>query len=124
MKWLTKFFDQLRRSGKPISSWFRIEFNHSEVSISAHPPGDDPWHTVFLWEHVVRVCFEGNGGVSSDCIYVFTSQPHTSYVIPEDATGGELFVKELILRGYFKSDKFRDAVLEPNGRYCWPEDDA
>lgn len=124
MNWLSRFIDVVRRSRQPLSAWFQVQVNQSEVSVSAQPPGRDQWHQTFLWEDVVRIIFEGNGGLSSDGVYVFTSKRPESYVIPTEAKGGDAFVEELIRRGYFASEKFRDALLKPRGMYCWPEDSA
>ena len=118
-----KLVDSFKRRNANVSDWYQVSFNEFQISISAQPPGKDSWEQSVNWESIIRVLWQGEGGIISDGIYLFTSERSESYVIPMDARGGESFVKELINRKYFSSHKFSEAVLQPYGSYCWPENE-
>ncbi|MBU1281802.1 MAG: hypothetical protein KJ989_06195 [Gammaproteobacteria bacterium] len=118
-----KLVDSFKRRNANVSDWYQVSFNAFQISISAQPPGKDSWEQSVNWESIIRVLWQGEGGIISDGIYLFTSERSESYVIATDARGGESFVKELINRKYFSSQKFSEAVLQPYGSYCWPENE-
>lgn len=123
MNIVQKLFDRLRRRNAPISDWYQVSFDESWINISARPPGKDAWQRSVKWSAIIRVLWQGEGGLVSDGIYLFTSERKESYVVPTDSKGGDRLVEELINRGYFASEKFTETVTDPYGFYCWPEDE-
>ncbi len=123
MSSLRKLVDSFKRRNANLSDWYQVSFDDSQISISAQPPGKDSWEQSITWVSIIRVLWKGEGGLTSDGVYLFTSERSESYVVPTDAEGGDSFVEELITRGYFSSNKFTEAVLNPYGIYCWPDDE-
>ncbi|WP_166269254.1 hypothetical protein [Marinobacter caseinilyticus] len=123
MSIVQKLFDRLKRRNAPLSEWYQVSFDELRINISAQPPGKDAWEQSITWATIIRVLWQGEGGLVSDGVYLFTSEREESYVVPTESKGGDRLVKELINRGYFSSDKFTKAVTDPYGFYCWPEDE-
>lgn len=87
-------------SDSPVS-WFVVTLDDRSFSLEVSPPGREPWHADIPWDSVARVCFEAEGPLVSDGLYVFTSIRPESWVcrvrvIPVEAAGGPRLLDELI----------------------------
>lgn len=123
MNFVKRFIDKISRYNEPIEKWFQVTFDEIKITITANPPGRNSWQQTLEWDNLIRVIFQGEGGYSSDTLFLFSSLRPESYVIPTDAKGGQELIDKLIAKGIFNSKNFTDAVLSPYGIYCWPEDE-
>ena len=109
------------RKPRPLTQWFHVEFDESQVIMRAAPPGKQSWDQSFPWSSVTRVCFKDEGALASDGIYVFTSLRPESFVVPTEADGGDAFFQALVARGLFPGDPAGKAITSTDGGlYCWP----
>jgi hypothetical protein len=101
-------------------SWFVVAPDTRSFSLEVSPPGREPWQAVIPWDSVTRVCFEADGPLASDSLYVFTSLRPESWVIPVEAVGGQQLLNELIRRGLFDASLAIEAIQAHHGLFCWP----
>ncbi len=105
-----------------LSDWFSISCDVDGATISATPPGGEPWSSRFEWIDVNRVCFKAGGVFESDAYYVFTATRPESYVVPSEAAGGPEFLDQLMARGLFPAEVAIEATMLPEGDLlCWPK---
>lgn len=100
--------------------WFAVALNEQSIRLEVSPPGREPWQAVIPWDSVARVCFEAEGPMASDSLYVFTSLRPESWVIPVEAAGAEQLLDELIRRGLFDARLAIEAMQAEHGLFCWP----
>ncbi|MFN8986356.1 MAG: hypothetical protein ACK5VR_08615 [Burkholderiales bacterium] len=106
---------------RPMSEWLTVTFDDTQVTMSAQPPGKQPWEQSFLWADVIRVCFKSEGLLASDGVYIFTSRRPESFVIPIEANGGSEFWSKVVERGLFPPELAIKAAALPEGALsCWP----
>ena len=106
-----------------LCDWFTVTFDDTTVYLRASPPGQEPWTQQFAWDSIIRICFETEGALGSDGIYVFTTQRPESYVIPTEAVGASALWSQIIDRKLFDA-KLATRILTANsGLYCWPPKD-
>ena len=106
-----------------LEEWFTVTWDTTRVHLDVAPPGREPWKASFEWASVVRVCFEAEGGLASDGVYVFTRTRPESYVIPTEASGGAEFWDEVLRRGLFDPELAIAAASATEGLFCWPGED-
>ncbi|MBN2151863.1 MAG: hypothetical protein JW839_10480 [Candidatus Lokiarchaeota archaeon] len=108
----------------PLDTWYRVRVDDRGITRDVHPPGREPWIDFVEWDKIVRVCFKAaEDFLSSDEIYVFTSERPESYVIPTEASGGLEAWNEVIRRGLFDA-KLAIRMASSLGEVaCWPPAD-
>ena len=110
------------RMSQPLSEWFSVEFDAEAVSVTARPPGREPWAQSFRWADIERVCFKAEELGTSDGVYVFTRLRPESFVVPTEARGGAEFWAELIRRGLFDPELAISAASAVSGTFWWPSE--
>lgn len=113
---------------RPVSeqgqiSWFVVTTGGRSIGLSVCPPGREPWQAEIPWDSVIRVCFEAEGPLISDGLYIFTSVRAESWVVPTEAVGGPQLLSELIRRGLFDAGLAITASQAQHGLFCWPPND-
>jgi hypothetical protein len=106
---------------RPLSEWFRVNFDETGVELNVEPPGREPWKSSIKWERVIRVCFKSGDLLSSDEIYIFTDERPESWLIPTEAFGGMELWYEIIERGLFDAETAIKAATGTNELFCCPE---
>ncbi|MCB1168157.1 MAG: hypothetical protein KDK37_15645 [Leptospiraceae bacterium] len=106
-----------------LQDWYHVRFDDNEVHLKTDPPDREGWEQSFTWDSIVRICFENGDWLSSDTIYVFTSERPESYVIPTEADGGSAFWGEIIGRKLFDAELAIEMATQSEGFACWPPED-
>jgi hypothetical protein len=108
-----------------LETWYHVSFDENKVFRDVSPPGGEAWKDEFLWEDIIRICFKPSDFLSSDEIYIFTSERPESYLIPTEADGGSDLWGEIIERNFFDAELAIEAATstEPEALYCWPKDE-
>lgn len=106
-----------------LSDWLQVSFDSESVHMKANPPEKEGWEQTFYWKDIIRVCFENGDWMSSDTIYVFTSQREESYVIPTEAKGGAEFWAEVIQRQLFDAELAIEMATQAEGFACCPPEE-
>lgn len=110
-------------SGDWAVTWFVVTLDDRSIRLEVSPPGREPWQADIPWDSVARVCFEAEGPLDSDSLYVFTSMRPQSWVIPVEAAGGRQLLDELIRRDLFAASLAIEAMQAHHGLFCWPPGD-
>lgn len=100
--------------------WFVVACDEQSISLSVSAPGRPPWRAVLPWDCLTRVCFEAEGPLRSDTLYLFTSLRPESWVVPVEAVGGNELLQELIRRRLFDPGLAIKAMTALEGLFCWP----
>ena len=103
-------------------SWFVVITDDQSIHLSVTPPGRPPWQAVLPWNSVTRVCFEAEGPLVSDSLYLFTRLRPESWVVPVEAQGGTALLQELIRRRLFDPALAISAMTALQGVFCWPDE--
>jgi hypothetical protein len=102
--------------------WFVVITDDHSIHLSVTPPGRPPWEAVVPWNAITRVCFEADGPLVSDSLYLFTSLRPESWVVPVEAVGGTVLLQELIRRRMFDPALAISAMTALHGMFCWPDE--
>ena len=106
-----------------LETWYHVSFDKNKVYRDVEPSGEEAWKDEFLWEAIIRICFKPNDFLSSDELYIFTSERPESYLIPTEADGGSNLWAEIIEKGFFDAELSIEAATATEGIYCWPADE-
>jgi len=113
------------RQPAALETWMTINCSDSGATISAAPPGKEPWQQHFLWDRVERICFTDGCLYDSDEFAVYTTEQPQPYFIPLDAKGGAEFWKWVRDRHLFPDEVSAIAVRASAGEtICWPATDV
>jgi hypothetical protein len=102
--------------------WFVVIIDDQSIQLSVTPPGRPPWRAILPWNSITGVCFEAEGPLVSDSLYLFTSLRPESWVVPVEAVGGTALLKELIHRRLFDPAMAISAMTADQGVFCWPDE--
>lgn len=107
-------------SGGSSIGWFVVTVADRPIGLEVSPPRREAWQADIPWDLVVRVCFEAEGPLESDSLYVFTRLRPESWVIPVEGAGGQQLLDELIRWGLFDARLVIEAMQADCGLFCWP----
>ncbi|MBO0831636.1 MAG: hypothetical protein J2P29_06660 [Actinobacteria bacterium] len=102
--------------------WFVVTMDDQSIRLTVTPPGRAPWQALLPWSSITRVCFEAEGMLESDTLYLFTSLRPESWVVPVEGVGGVALFQELISRRLFDPGLAIRAMYAESGLFCWPEE--
>jgi hypothetical protein len=103
--------------------WFVVTVDDQTIHLSVTPPGRPPWQAILPWNSITRVCFEAEGPLASDSLYLYTSLRAESWVVPVEAVGETSLFQELISRRLFDPALAISAMYADQGLFCWPDED-
>jgi hypothetical protein len=104
--------------------WFVVFTDDQSIHLSVTPPGRPPWQAVLPWNSITRVCFEAEGPLVSDSLYLFTGFRAESWVVPVEAVGGTALLQELIRRRLFDPALAISAMTALQGVFGWVDERA
>lgn len=113
-------FSSSYRESLKLENWFVVTWDDEFVYRHVSPPTGEGYEDKFRWVDIKRVCFEATSPYESDNLYIFTNQRPESYVIPLEAKNGEPFWMLVIDKGYFDEKLSVQAMLTPEGMFCYP----
>ena len=102
-----------------LKDWFKVTFDSKKIILNVNPPENDAWDDEIVFERIIRVCFNAQGYLQQDEIYIFTDERPESYVIPMEAKGASDLFNELIERKLFDAQLAIEAAAG-EGLYIWP----
>jgi len=100
--------------------WFVVTTDDQSIHLVVTPPGRSPWQAVLPWSSITRVCFEAEGPLLSDSLYLFTALRPESWAVPVEAVGGVPLFQELVRRHLFDAGLAITAMKAQTGLFCWP----
>lgn len=115
-----------------LEDWYHVTFDTEKIYRNVTPPDlpetpdsdivstSQPWSDSILWAEITKVCFECNGGLEPDCLYIYTTARPESYSIPLEARGAFDLWQEVIKRGLFDATLAIEAASAVSGIFCWP----
>ena len=115
---IQKFFDSTSQTW-----WasFAIELSETGFCVTQTERRKSPITRWADWDTISSVCFV-DGGLSSDCFYIFTQEEAEPIMAPVEASGGQELWDELRERKFFPEPVSGQAVqsAESGAQLWWP----
>jgi hypothetical protein len=101
--------------------WFVVTHDGERITLQVSPPNGTAWEESFRFDEIIRVCYEAEGYLGSDRLYIFIRDREASYVVPTAARGGAELFGALIEHHLFDAKLAIEAATSEEGSlYCWP----
>jgi len=100
---------------------FAVSLAHDEFTVTERRRGGPATVTRVPWANIASVCFV-DGGLGSDCFYLFSAEATELAMVPAEAAGGLAFWDELKRRNLFPEAVSGQAVQSSvqGARLWWP----
>lgn len=102
-----------------LLDWYIVTFDAEKIHRNVAPGQREPWSDFLNWSEIIKVCFEANGGIEPDCIYIYCSTRPESYAIPMEAAGAPELWDEILRRKLFDATLAIEAASATSGLFCW-----
>ena len=123
---LLKIISAIRSILKPAQGWwsdFAVVSDEKGFTVTESHRRDDSTSLAAAWSDVSAICFI-DGGLGSDCFYIFTHGPSEPVMVPVEAIGGLAFWEALKQRELFPPESSGHAVRSATSgaQIWWPHE--